>query len=106
MRPAPIRLGALARTLDQTGRMTLRGGAELRRLELTVTVAEAPALDPARLWKIPVAQPPQGWWARLLAHLARLLGLARSPDWPQVRLVWEAGAVFAELAPLQPPEPR
>jgi len=106
MRAAPLRLGSLARTLDRTGRMALRDGAELRRLALTVTVAEPPVLDPARLWRIAVAQPPRGWWARLLARLAVLLRLAPRRDWPQVRLVWEAGAVFAELAPSDPPELR
>lgn len=49
MAHAPIRLGALARALDQSGRMALRDGTELRSLILTVPVAEPPALDPERL---------------------------------------------------------
>ena len=97
MARAPIRLGALARVLDQSGRMALRDGTELRSLILTVPVAEPPALDPERLWRITVVQPPQHWWDRWLIALRRQTGLKPKPDWPRVRLVWEARAVFAQL---------
>lgn len=98
MGAAPIRLGTLARVLDRTGRLALRDGVELRSLTLTVPVAERPVRDPARLWRIAVVSSGPGRWARLLAWLGW-----PPPGHPLVRLVWENGAVFAELAPQQPP---
>ena len=105
MATAPIRLGTLARVLDQTGRLALRDGAELRSLVLTVPVAEPPAIAPVRLWRTAVAQPPDHWWERWFAALARQTGLIPRPDWPQVRLVWDSGTVFAELEPPSPHSP-
>lgn len=97
MAHAPIRLGALARALHQSGRMALRDGTELRSLILTVPVAEPPVLNTDRLWRIAVVQPPKHWWDRWLIALRQQTGLKPKPDWPQVRLVWEAGTVFAQL---------
>lgn len=105
MAAAPIRLGTLARVLELTGRRALRDGAELGSLTLTVPVAEPPALDPERLWRIAVVQPPKHWWERWFTALARQAGLIPRPDWPQVRLVWEGGTVFAELEPQSTPAP-
>lgn len=105
MPPPPIRLGMLARVLDRTGRIALRDGVELRRLVLTVPVSQVPAFDPVQLWRTPVARGPQHAWARWLAALGRSLGLIRPPHWPQVRLVWEGGTVFAELEPDRPANP-
>lgn len=90
MAPAPIQLGALARVLHETGRMALRDGVELRSLSLTVSVMEPPVLDPARLWRTAVARSGRHWWERWLE---------RPHSWPQVRLVWEDDAVFAQLEP-------
>lgn len=94
----PIRLGTLARVLDRTGRLALRDGVELRSLALTVPVAEPPVRDPARLWRIAIVRSGPGWWARLLAWLGW-----PPRDHPLVRLVWEDGAVFAELEPQPTP---
>lgn len=100
----PIRLGTLARVLDRTGRIALRDGVELRSLSLIVPVSEPPVLDPVRLWRIPVARQPKHWWQRWFVVVAGKLGLNHASDWPQVRLVWEGGAVFAELD-VDPPLP-
>lgn len=97
MAATTIRLGTLARVLEQTGQIALRDGVELRTLSLTVPVGEPPVLDPQRLWRIAIAAPRSHWWQRWSDWLTRQLGLGRAPDWPLVRLVWCDGTVFAEL---------
>lgn len=96
-----LRLADLARALASAGRQAEADGVVLTALTLSVAVTAPPVLDPARLWRLTVAEPrsPSGW-RRWLER--RRTGQAH-PAWPRVRLCWHAGRVHAEIERTAPP---